>query len=71
MEVKAIMIRMPGPTELLIIFGIILLLFGAKNVPKLAGSLGRGIREFRQAKDEIGISELQETKEELQAFLRI
>jgi sec-independent protein translocase protein TatA len=41
-----------GGMELLIILGIILLFFGAKRIPDLARSLGRGTREFRQ-----GISE--------------
>lgn len=42
-----------GPTELIIIFGIILLLFGAKKLPELARGLGRGIREFKDATNEI------------------
>jgi sec-independent protein translocase protein TatA len=37
-----------GGMELLIILGIILLFFGAKRIPELARSLGRGTREFRQ-----------------------
>ena len=41
-----------GGMELLIILGVILLFFGAKRIPELARSLGRGTREFRQ-----GISE--------------
>ena len=39
----------PGPTELLIIFIIVLLLFGAKRLPELAKGLGKGIREFKDA----------------------
>lgn len=42
-----------GPTELIIIFGILLLLFGAKKLPELARGLGRGIREFKDASQEI------------------
>ena len=34
-------------TELLIVLTIILLVFGAKRVPQLGRSLGKGIREFR------------------------
>ena len=37
-----------GGAELLIILAIILLFFGAKRVPELGRSLGKGIREFRQ-----------------------
>jgi sec-independent protein translocase protein TatA len=37
-----------GGAELLIVLAIILLFFGAKRVPELGRSLGKGIREFRQ-----------------------
>jgi sec-independent protein translocase protein TatA len=37
-----------GPTELLILLTIILLLFGAKRIPELAKGLGTGIREFKK-----------------------
>jgi sec-independent protein translocase protein TatA len=37
----------------LIIFIIILLLFGAKKLPELARGLGSAVREFSKAKDEI------------------
>ena len=36
-----------GPTELLIILGIIILLFGVGRIGKIAGELGSGIRAFR------------------------
>ena len=42
-----------GMPELIILFGIILLLFGAKKLPELARGLGRGIREFKDATNEI------------------
>jgi sec-independent protein translocase protein TatA len=35
-----------GPTELLIVLGIILLLFGGAKLPKLARSLGQAKNEF-------------------------
>lgn len=38
-----------GPTELIIIFLIVLLLFGASQIPKVARGLGQGLREFKQA----------------------
>ena len=37
-----------GPTELIIILTIVLLLFGAKKIPELARGLGTGIREFKK-----------------------
>jgi sec-independent protein translocase protein TatA len=37
-----------GPTELLIVLGIILLLFGSTQLPKLARSMGQASKEFRK-----------------------
>jgi sec-independent protein translocase protein TatA len=37
-----------GATELIIMLTLILLLFGAKRIPELARSLGRGKREFHK-----------------------
>jgi TatA/E family protein of Tat protein translocase len=42
-----------GTTELIIIMFIILLIFGAKKLPELAQGLGKGIREFKRASNEI------------------
>ena len=42
-----------GGTELLWIFLIVLLLFGAKKLPDLAQGLGKGIREFKKAAKEV------------------
>lgn len=42
-----------GWTELLVIFLVVLLLFGAKRIPEIARSLGKASREFRNARDEI------------------
>ena len=38
-----------GGQELIIVLVIILLLFGAKKLPELAGSMGKSIKEFRKA----------------------
>ena len=37
-----------GFGEILIILVIVLLLFGAKRIPEIAGSLGKGINEFKR-----------------------
>ena len=37
-----------GPTELIIILVIVVVLFGAGRISKIAGELGQGIREFRK-----------------------
>ncbi len=36
-----------GPTELIIILVIVLLLFGPGRIAKIAGEMGRGIRSFK------------------------
>jgi len=38
-----------GMSELLLIFGIIVLLFGAKKLPEIGRGLGEGIRSFKSA----------------------
>jgi len=40
-----------GFKEILIVLVIILLLFGAKKIPELMRGLGKGVREFKDAKD--------------------
>ncbi|MCU0429297.1 MAG: twin-arginine translocase TatA/TatE family subunit [Cytophagaceae bacterium] len=42
-----------GIQELLVILVIFIFLFGAKKIPELARGLGRGIREFKDASNEI------------------
>ena len=39
---------MPGPSELLVIFLIIVVLFGATKLPALGKGLGQGIRNFKK-----------------------
>ncbi len=42
-----------GPGEMLLIVAVILIFFGSKNIPKIANTLGKGMREFKTASDEI------------------
>jgi sec-independent protein translocase protein TatA len=42
-----------GFSEMLVIFVVALLVFGPKKLPELGKSLGKGIREFRKATDEL------------------
>jgi len=43
------MFRSIGPTELLVILLVFVLLFGAKKIPELAKGLGEGIRNFKSS----------------------
>jgi sec-independent protein translocase protein TatA len=42
-----------GGSELLIVFVVILLVFGPSQIPKMAKGLGQAMREFRKAQNEI------------------
>ena len=41
-----------GGQEMIIIFVVILLLFGAKKIPELARGLGKSMGEFKKAREE-------------------
>lgn len=42
-----------GTQELLIIFLIVLLLFGANRIPEIGRAMGRGIRDFKRATQDL------------------
>ena len=44
---------MLGPTEWILIALIVIVLFGGKKIPELARGLGKGINEFKRAKNQI------------------
>lgn len=41
-----------GPTELIIILVIVLVLFGVGRISKVAGEMGKGIRAFKEGLDD-------------------
>lgn len=48
-----------GATELLIILGIVVLLFGARRLPEIGSGLGKAIKNFKSGvsgKDEIDVT---------------
>ncbi|MBI2486910.1 MAG: twin-arginine translocase TatA/TatE family subunit [Deltaproteobacteria bacterium] len=53
-----------GTSELLIILLIALLVLGPKEIPKIARTLGRGMRELQRAKDELRQTISTEVEEE-------
>ena len=40
-----------GPAEMVIILALVLIIFGAGKLPDVFGSLGKGIKEFRDASE--------------------
>ena len=48
----ASILNLMGP-DMMVILLIVLLLFGAKKLPELARGMGRAVKEFSAAKDEI------------------
>jgi len=53
-----------GTTELLIIAGIILLIFGAKRLPEIGKGVGGAIREFRKVKKDLSLDDKEEAAKE-------
>lgn len=47
----------PGMGEWAVILVIVLVLFGGKNIPDLARTLGKGVRDFKRAMNGIGDSD--------------
>jgi sec-independent protein translocase protein TatA len=55
-----------GPTELIILVVIVLLVFGSRRLPEIGRSLGKGMREFKSSvsgKDEEAEAEAQQPAE--------
>ena len=48
MWTPTLVIGWPGPGELLIIFAIVLLLFGGSKLPQVARSMGQAMRAFKE-----------------------
>ena len=43
----------PGPAELILVLVIVLIIFGPGKLPDIGNALGRGIREFRKASNDL------------------
>lgn len=52
-----------GPTEIILIIAIVILLFGGKKIPQLMKGIGEGIKEFKKASkgEETAVAEKKET----------
>ncbi len=47
------LLSMPGESEWLLILLVILLFFGGKKIPDLMRGIGKGVREFNDAKEHV------------------
>lgn len=47
------LIGMPGGPEWIVIILVALLFFGGKKIPELMKGIGKGMREFKDAKDNV------------------
>lgn len=47
------LLSMPGGSEMILIVVVILLIFGGKKIPELMRGLGKGMREFKDAKENV------------------
>jgi sec-independent protein translocase protein TatA len=65
---SVLLLSMPGGTEWIIIVIAVLVLFGGRKIPEFMRGIGRGIREFNDAKSNVkkeieeGISEKDKTQ---------
>jgi len=48
-----LLFSMPGGGEIFLILAVVLLLFGGKKIPELMRGIGKGIREFNTAKNNL------------------
>ncbi len=66
-----LLMSMPGGSEWILIVLVVLLIFGGKKIPELMKGIGKGIREFKDAKETVsseihqGMNETPRVKEEV------
>ena len=48
-----LLFSMPGGSEWILILLVVLLFFGGKKIPDLMRGIGKGVREFNDAKDHV------------------
>ncbi len=56
-----------GPMEMFLALVVVLLLFGAKRIPEIAGSFGKGIREFKRNMSDVS-KEIQQPQNQADAL---
>jgi sec-independent protein translocase protein TatA len=64
--IQANLLGVLGTNEIIIILIIVLLLFGGRKIPELMRGLGKGVREFNDAKSNVK-KEIEEHSNELKS----
>lgn len=73
---NTLLLSMPGGSEWILILLVVLLFFGGKKIPDLMRGIGRGVREFNDAKTnvkneiEAGMSEKDKKEQDAELELR-
>lgn len=53
LNANLLLISMPGGTEWILIILAVLILFGGRKIPEFMRGIGKGIREFNDAKNNV------------------
>jgi sec-independent protein translocase protein TatA len=53
LNIQSLLLSMPGGSEWILIILAVLILFGGRKIPEFMRGLGRGIREFNDAKTNV------------------
>ncbi|MBE2229744.1 MAG: twin-arginine translocase TatA/TatE family subunit [Chitinophagaceae bacterium] len=66
---QPVLLGMLGTNEIIIILVIVLLLFGGRKIPELMRGLGKGVREFNDAKSNVK-REIEESANEVKSSVK-
>lgn len=66
---NVLLLSMPGGSEWILIIIVVLLMFGGKKIPELMRGIGRGMRDFNDAKNNVK-SEIEEGMKEKEASIK-
>ena len=64
-----LLLSMPGGSEWILIIIVVLLMFGGKKIPELMRGVGRGMRDFNDAKNNVK-NEIEEGMKEKEAPIK-
>jgi sec-independent protein translocase protein TatA len=66
---QPVLLGMIGTNEIIIILVIVLLLFGGRKIPELMRGLGKGVREFNDAKQNVK-KEIEESTNDIKTSVK-